>query len=131
MRLTAKILSWLLIAIAVVMVMFTSLAIYMLQKNLEEEALRSHKLIYSLFLPTVTRYLWEFDITGIKETLTNIIENNYGNKIYIYDGDATLVTSLYKDPSTGKISSSKEIDKSKQNNEIITKQIIEDLEKKI
>ena len=57
--------------------MFTNLAIYMLQKNLEEEAFRSHKLIYSLFLPTITRYLWEFDITGIKETLTNIIENNY------------------------------------------------------
>lgn len=119
MRLTAKILSWLLASVVVVMIMFTSLAIYMLQKNLEEEAFRSHKLIYSLFLPTITRYLWEFDITGIKETLTNIIENNYANKIYIYDADSVLVTFLYKDEKTGKISNVKD-SKHLDSNNIIT-----------
>ena len=130
MRLTAKILSWLLASIVVVMVMFTSLAIYMLQKNLEEEAFRSHKLIYSLFLPTITRYLWEFDITGIKETLSNIIENNYANKIYIYDADSVLVTYLYKDQKTGKISNIRENDKSTDSNKIITNEHKDTLEKK-
>ncbi|RDB35185.1 MAG: HAMP domain-containing protein [Spirobacillus cienkowskii] len=122
MRLTAKILSWLLASVAVVMILFTSLAIYMLKKNLEEEAYRSHKLIYTLFLPTVSRYLWEFDLTGIKETLSNIIENNYANKIYIYDSDAGIVTSLYKDPVTGKISNIKDSDKNDNSDKIITKE---------
>lgn len=129
MRLTAKILSWLLASIVVVMIMFTSLAIYMLQKNLEEEAFRSHKLIYSLFLPTITRYLWEFDITGIKETLTNIIENNYANKIYIYDADSVLVTYLYKDTKTGKISNVKDSKISDSSN-IITPEFKMQLDKK-
>lgn len=122
MRLTAKILSWLLASVAVVMILFTSLAIYMLKKNLEEEAYRSHKLIYTLFLPTVSRYLWEFDLTGIKETLSNIIENNYANKIYIYDSDAGIVTSLYKDPVTGKISNVRDNDKNDNSDKIITKE---------
>ncbi|WP_233231188.1 SpoIIE family protein phosphatase [Silvanigrella aquatica] len=130
MRLTAKILSWLLAAVVVVMVMFTSLAIYMLQKNLEEEAFRSHKLIYSLFLPTITRYLWEFDITGIKETLSNIIENNYANKIYIYDADTILVTYLFKDKSTGKISNVRDNDKTVETNKIISPENKDLLEKK-
>lgn len=129
MRLTAKILSWLLASVVVVMIMFTSLAIYMLQKNLEEEAFRSHKLIYSLFLPTITRYLWEFDITGIKETLTNIIENNYANKIYIYDADSVLVTYLYKDKKTGKISNIKDTKMSESGN-IITPEFKMQLDKK-
>ena len=129
MRLTAKILSWLLASIVVVMIMFTSLAIYMLQKNLEEEAFRSHKLIYSLFLPTITRYLWEFDITGIKETLSNIIENNYANKIYIYDADSVLVTYLYKDKLTGKISNIKD-NKVTESTNIITPDFKDQLDKK-
>lgn len=130
MRLTAKILSWLLASIVVVMIMFTSLAIYMLQKNLEEEAFRSHKLIYSLFLPIITRYLWEFDITGIKETLSNIIENNYANKIYIYDNDLMLITYLYKDKKTGKISTIRENEKSNDSNKIIINEYKETLKEK-
>lgn len=130
MRLTAKILSWLLASIVLVMIMFTSLAIYMLQKNLKEEAYKSHKLIYSLFLPAITRYLWEFDITGIKETLTNIIENNYANKIFIYDSDSTLITYLYKDNSTGKISHIKENEKINDSDKIFTESDKNLLEKK-
>ncbi|KAB8027968.1 SpoIIE family protein phosphatase [Fluviispira multicolorata] len=131
MRLTAKILSWLLGSTLVVMLSFASLAIYMLEKNLRAEALNSHKLIYTLFLPSVTRYLWEFDITGIKETLSNIIENNYANKIYIFDADSTLVTFLYKDPKTGKISNSNNASIIKETENIITLDKKKSLEKKL
>ncbi|WP_186647585.1 SpoIIE family protein phosphatase [Fluviispira vulneris] len=131
MRLTAKILSWILGSTLVVMLTFASLAIYMLEKNLRAEALNSHKLIYTLFVPSVTRYLWEFDISGIRETLSNIIENNYAYKIYIFDSDSSLVTYLGKDPKSEKISNNYDKNKENEIKEIITPEKKKKLENKL
>jgi hypothetical protein len=60
----------------------------------------SPRFLTKIFSPTITRYLWEFDLNGIQETLSNIIENNYANKIYIYDIDSVLYTSFFKDKNS-------------------------------
>jgi serine phosphatase RsbU (regulator of sigma subunit) len=74
----------------------------MLEKNLKSESLRSYKFIYSSFLPIITRYLWDLDVHLINETLFHIIENQYANKIYIYDSDSSPITLIYKDLKTKK-----------------------------
>ena len=98
MKLRAKILLLLLGAIIPVMLFFAGLGIYFFNKTLKEEAVKSHKLMYSLFLPTLSTYLWEFDTDGVKATISNIMKNNYASEIHVYDMDGTLVIGYTKDP---------------------------------
>ena len=98
MKLRAKILLLLLGAIIPVMLFFAGLGIYFFNKTLKEEAVKSPKLMYSLFLPTLSTYLWEFDTDGVKATISNIMKNNYASEIHVYDMDGTLVIGYTKDP---------------------------------
>lgn len=103
MKLTTKILALLFVSIVSVMGVFSSMGIYFSNKNLSEESSRSHRMIYSLFLPTLTRYLWEFDLDGLHEGISSMIESGYAKKINIYDLDEKLIIGLNKDEKTNKI----------------------------
>ncbi len=70
------------------MLLFASLGIYFFNHTLKSEAIKSHKLMYSLFLPSISSDLWEFDIDGIRTTASNIMKNNYATRIFVYDIDA-------------------------------------------
>lgn len=103
MKLTTKILALLFVAIVSVICVFSSMGIYFSDKNLSEESSRSHRMIYSLFMPTLTRYLWEFDLDGLHDGMRGMIESGYAKKINIYDADEKLIIGLSKDPKTNKM----------------------------
>ena len=103
MKLRAKILLLLISAIIPVMIFITGLGIYFFNYTLKKEAVKSHKLMYSLFLPTISNFLWEFDTDGVKNTVANIMKNNYATDIYVYDMDGSLVLGFIKNTDTDTI----------------------------
>lgn len=108
MKLRAKILLLLLGAIIPVMLFFAGLGIYFFNNSLKQEAVKSHKLMYSLFLPTLSTYLWEFDTDGVRATISNIMKNNYAAEIYVYDMDGSLILGYVKNSEKNTIAEVKE-----------------------
>ena len=78
-------------------VFFATIGIYFFNNALKKEAVKSHKLMYSVFMPAISIYLSEFDIDRIKETILNIMNNNYASDVYIYDTDGSFILGRIKD----------------------------------